>query len=143
MLKGAADVEKGKLDVDPPAGSLSKGTAWVEKAKPDADLLAQSTSLITAEYQQGGDDIDCTEGEKKIVVKFAGWTFGMTKDALEKQTASIIQFYKPIKDKIYAFTWDGDLKKKEGSDLDKERETPACFTDTLVELKAAFPNVPF
>ena len=81
--------------------------------------------------------------QKNIIVKFGGFTNGMTIQAVMERAKHIADFYDPIRKQIYAFTWDGDPFKRKGSTLDEARGTPACFTHALEFLKNHFPEIPW
>lgn len=81
--------------------------------------------------------------QKNIIGKFGGFTSGMTIQDVMERAKHIADFYDPIRNQIYAFTWDGDPFKRKGSTLDEARGTPACFTHALGFLKNHFPEIPW
>ena len=84
-----------------------------------------------------------TKAVKNIIVKFGGYTSGLPLDLVFRHAQNIIEFYKPLRKRIMAFTWVGDPLKQKGSDLDEKRGTPACFTHALSIIHEAFPDIPF
>lgn len=81
--------------------------------------------------------------QKNIIVKIGGFTNGMTIQDVMERAKHIADFYDPIRNQIYAFTWDGDPFKRKGSILDEARGTPACFTHAMGFLKNHFPEIPW
>ena len=78
----------------------------------------------------------------KIAVLLKGFTSGMHPDDVLTRTQHIINFYSPQRERVLAFSWDGDPQKDSGSTLDEQRGTPGCFTGALPEIRKAFPEIP-
>jgi len=73
----------------------------------------------------------------QFAVLMKGFTNGMT----EKECTA--WYSTPgLRERIVCFSWDGDLWKSRGSDLDEERGTSACFTRALFLIRKAFPDIP-
>jgi hypothetical protein len=75
--------------------------------------------------------------ETPIIVAIKGFTNGMTYESVIKRAEEIIKKYE---DKNVIYTFDGDLLKKKGSHLDTARNTPACFTTVIEEIKRVVPG---
>lgn len=84
-----------------------------------------STTMFTPEY---------------ITIKLGGFTNGMLPEDLDNAIQRIKCEYEPVKMKVNRLTFDGDLLKKTGTDVDEARGTPACFSGALFELKQFFSN---
>ena len=75
-----------------------------------------------------------------ITIKLGGFTNGMHPKDVDEATQRIKREYEPVKMEVNRLTFDGDLLKKTGTDVDEARGTSACFSGALLDLKQFFPN---
>lgn len=81
-----------------------------------------------------------THSEYDITLKLGGFTNGMLPGDLDNAIQRIKSEYETVKMQVRKLTFDGDLLKKTGTDVDEARGTSACFTGALLTLKQFFLN---